>query len=811
MSFSVKISVPSLGKATAIAAAFFAVMAIVSTTRVEAQEQSGLVRIDSLVVQGNVRIQEQVILALFGVQPGQEITYRAVQRGLKELLATGQFRDVVIRAEGIDGATLFIEVDEQPIMRRVSIEGLQNVSVREVRDTTGLNTGFPLDEQAIIEARAFIRSELASEGIPFAQVTHRIEPVEGRDNEVALILTVSEGQRVTIAEVEFFGNEGLSDSELAGAMSTRAEGFWWFKGGSFDQIDFSIDLEEGLPRLYRSRGYLDFQVLRDTLIVDPGTGKARVEVTVEEGKQYRLGKFEVDGNTVFTDEELAEHFSTSRGGGVLGILGLSGGTEVTNAEGEIFDAVAFNGAIQSVLERYRNEGYLYIRVDPVVDLVEDDEGVPTVNATWQVVEGNPAIVNRVSIDGNEYTHEWVIRSQLFTVPGDVYSQDLLLRSYQRISGLGFFEDPLPFPDIDPVENGDVNITFYVVEKQTGSVNFGTSVGGGQGLSGFIGYDQPNLFGKAKSGRVRWDFGRFLNSLEISYTDPAIRQGRTSATVTVFNSRDRFFQFSSGRRRRLGTTVRVGVPWRGSQSTRLFVGYSISRTTLELFDDFDDSSLFGRPPGLQSQLSVGLTRQTLNHPLFPTIGSRQNVTIEQNGGILGGDGNFTRVLADGTWWVPVGQIGGDDRGGGIRFALGLTMKGGAVFGDASAFPFDRFWMGGVQFGQNLRGYDETSITPLGHFPERSPNISDIDRLGDAFFSLTAEYAIRVSDQVGMGFFYDAGNVWTEPGEFDPTTLFRGAGFGLQIVTPFGPIGLDYAYGFDKNFPGWKLHFRMGPGR
>ena len=165
-------------------------------------------------------------------------------------------------------------------------------------------------------------------------------------------------------------------------------------------------------------------------------------------------------------------------------------------------------------------------------------------------------------------------------------------------------------------------------------------------------------------------------------------------------------------------TRIGLPWRGSQSTRVFLGYGISRTKYELFNDVDDTSLFGRPPGVQSQLTLGVARTTLNHPLFPTVGSRQNLNIEQNGGVLGGDGNFTKVLADGMWWVPIGGLGNNEGGGGIRFALGLTLKAGAVFGDARAFPFDRFWMGGVQFGENLRGYDETSITPLGWFPERS---------------------------------------------------------------------------------------------
>lgn len=817
MNLRVKQNVLRLGKASALAAAFLGVVMMSSPAAVEAQadQTQSLVRVDSIEVTGNQRFESGFIRSLFAVQPGQEVTYRAVQRGTKELLATGQFDDVVVRASepngsGIAPYILTIEVLEAPLVRRVSIDGLQNVSAREVRDTTGLNSGFPLSQQRIMDAKRFIRAELASEGIPFAEITERLVPLP--NNEIEIVLEVAEGQRVTVARVEFTGNEGLSDGDLAGAMATRSEGFWWFRSGSFDQASFSVDLEDGLPRLYRSRGYLDFEVVRDTLIVDPETGKAVVQVEVDEGQQYTLASFEVEGNQVFEDEELEEMFRSTRSGGLLGSLGFGGGG-TTNSEGEVFDAEAFSFAIQEVQERYRNEGYLYARVDPVVTLnPAEDGGSPTVTASWIITEASPAIINRVNIAGNEYTYEWVIRNQIIVVPGDVYSQSRVLQTYQNISALGFFEAPMPFPDIQPLDNGDVDITFRVVEKQTGSVNFGTSVGGGVGLSGFIGYDQPNLFGQAKAGSLRWDFGRFINSFEMSYTDPALFQSRTSGTISLFNSRDRFFQFSSGRRRRIGGSLRVGFPWRGSQWTRFFMGYSLSRTKYEQFNDVDDTSLFGRPPGVQSQLSASITRQTLNHPIFPTVGSRQNFTIEQNGGFLGGDGKFTRVLGDGTWWVPVGQIGGDAQtGGGMQFALGLKLRGGVIFGDAAAFPFDRFWMGGVQFGENLRGYDETSITPLGFFPQSSNNINDIQRLGDAFFSATAEYSARLGGQIGLHVFYDAGSVWSEPSQFDPSTLFRGAGFGMQIVTPFGPIGIDYAYGYDKLVPGWQLHFRMGPGR
>ncbi|MEQ1856920.1 MAG: outer membrane protein assembly factor BamA [Longimicrobiales bacterium] len=768
------------------------------------------VQIDSIVVVGNQRLQAESIAGLFGVIPGDVVTGRDVQRGVKAILSSGQFRDVVVRAPESRPGVLVIEVEEELRVRRVTINGLEHLSPGVVRDTTDLEPGFPLNRQNILDARAFIRAELADDGIPFARIDDRLEPVEGSVTEVDIVIDVDEGQRVTVADLDFIGNAGVTDDELRSAMAVQQEGFWWFATGSFSQADFDSDLEASLPGLYRSRGYLDARILSDTVLVDPNTGKARVEVALEEGVQYRMNDFSVEGNAVFEDETFAALFLEPTGG-IFRSLGF-GGTERTNESGGVFDAEAFETARQRAEERYRNQGYLYIEITPIIDRIESaDGGPPLVNASWQVNEGPLALINRVNIEGNEYTHEWVIRNQLSVIPGDVYSQDRLLQSYQSISGLGFFETPMPFPDVQPTETGDVDITFRVVERQTGSINFGTSVGGGVGLSGFIGYEQPNLFGQAKSGTLRWDFGRFLNSFEVSYTDPALRQSLVSGSVSLFNSRDRFYSFSSGRRKRIGASVRVGFPWRGSIYTRTFVGYSISRTAYELFSDVDDTSLFGRPPGVQSQVSFGVTRQTLDHPIFPTVGSRQSLSIELNGGALGGDGTFTRVLSDGSWWLPVGRLGGgDDAQGGLRMALGLTLRSGAVFGNVEAFPFDRFWMGGVQFGQSLRGYDETSITPLGWFAELAPDISDIQRLGNAYFSMTAAYALRPSDQISLNVFYDAGNVWAQPSDFDPTRLFRGAGFGVQLVTPFGPIGLDYAYGFDKAEPGWQLHFRMGAG-
>ena len=766
--------------------------------------------IDSVDVEGNIRQTHLTIIAMGGLNRGSAYTIFDIQRATKAMWATGQFKDIRVRVEGDIGGhvTLIWEVDEQDLVRNLTITGLTSIDRGEVGAETGLGAGLPYSQGAVIDAMAFIRSRLAAEGIPYANIVERIERVPDRGKEIVLFLDVEGGTRVTVAQVTFIGNSIFTDGQLRGAMSVKPEGFWWWRSGSYDRDRFDEDLLVGLPNFYATEGYLDFRVSGDSLITDPVSGKTRLEVSVEEGRQYRLKEFTVAGNSEFSTEELRRYFPSAFSD--LFPDPESGDTDQL----PYFDNSAFDEATAEVGLRYQNEGYLYSRVVPFVRKNPEEDGqAPTVDVGWAIDEGPQAYINRVDIEGNDYTYESVIRDKIFILPGDVYSQQRIIESFQSISSLGFFEVPMDSPDIAPNENGDVDVTFTVREKPTGSINFGTSVGGGTGgLSGFIGYDQPNLFGKGKSGALRWDFGAFINSQTFTYSDPGLFGTLVSARVNLFNARDRFISFRSGRRRRAGGDFRLGFLLPGARFTRFYAGYGLSRTRYELQSNANDTSLFGLPPGTQSTISLGLTRSTLNHPLFPTVGSRQSLNVGFTGGPLGGDGKFIKYTAEGTWWLPIGVLGGDGNaaGSGSTFALGMTMRMGALQGNSTPFPFDRFWMGGVQFGQQLRGYEETTITPGGHFDEGTGGIRDIRRLGGAFFSMTTELALRLGGQMSASIFMDAGNIWQDAAQIDPTRLFKGAGIGLQLVTPFGPIGLDYAYGFDKTTPGWQMHFRLGPG-
>ena len=803
-------------KVAAVAAAFFLFSAIPAALHAQ-QARAGLV-VTRLTVQGNVRNQSDAILAETGIRAGDTIVIRDIQNAIRRLWATGFYKAIepqLSEADEPNHVALTWIVEEQPVIGKVDIVGLETVRESAVLDSARLRPG-PLRPGRVTEAGAFIREMLARKGYQLKSVSHRLEPIPGnKTGDQRLVITVEEGQRVALADVDFEGNTVFSDDDLRGELGTKKEGFLWFRTGQYDEEKLREDLRERLPLFYGRDGYLDFAVLDDSLVVDQETGKAKLLITVREGPQYTLAGFEITGNRRFSTEELSRYFNVETGGLLRG-FGLGRAIE-TQTEGTPFDAASFEGATGRVQQLYRNQGYLYARVEPDVQKVE---GENKVRVSWRIVEGNPAYISRVNIVGNTFTHEEVIRNQLLVVPGDVYNEELLIQSYQRISSLGFFEAPMPTPRMEEAckdearTECDVNITFEVKEKQTGSVNFGTAVGGQSGLAGFLGYDQPNLFGQAKSGHLRWEFGRYSNNFEASYSDPALFGSRYSGSLSLFSARDRFFRFSEGQRRRTGASARVGIPLPRDPRSRLTVGYSLSRTTYEKFDEEEEGSLFSLPPGMQSTVTLGIQRFNLDHPMFPTSGTRQEIQADLTGGPLGGDGDFQKYTVSGSWYVPIGRVGGATPGSRpIRMTLGLSAEGGALFGNASRFPFERFWMGGVQFGRPLRGYDETTITPEGYVPRCSSGAACPaleDRFGDAFLRLSGEYAIRFNDNLSVSAFYDAGGVWREPTEINPTRLLRGAGIGAMLVTPFGPLGLDWAYGFDKDRPGWQLHFKFGQG-
>ncbi|HKI93720.1 MAG TPA: outer membrane protein assembly factor BamA [Gemmatimonadales bacterium] len=765
--------------------------------------------IDSIAVVGAHRVSPEQIINSAGIPTGKPVSYLDVQRAITALFGTGQFSDVRVTQGTVHGkVVLRILVTEQPLLTAWSLTGVQKVAEHTVRGKVKLRDGRPYDPAAAAQSVAAIDSLYHQDGYYIAAA--KLDTVVQPDSSIHAIINVTEGHRVAISEMIIKGNKAFTDKQIVSHMKTGPEGFWWFQRGEYDEGQLQRDIEERLPDFYAANGYIDFRVVSDTLIVPPGSPKAILELTVDEGPRYVVGNFDILGNRRFSTQDLDNYYPF--GSEQTGFLGLGG-----NKTGPpIFSQSKWDDATQAVQTLYANNGYLYASVEPQMTRRVDSTGEHTVDLAWQIAEGQPATINRVEIRGNTITHEGVIRrATIPLVPGDVFRQNALIAAYRSVSNLGFFQQPLDIPKIERAnDQGDVNVIFNVQERHTGSVNFGASVGQGTGVGGFVGLDEPNVFGRGKKVSLQWQFGQNISQFNVSYTDPAIRGGLMSGSISLQSSTLRYTIADLGQIRTRGGTVQLGFPIFGLMHTRLLTSYTLNQNN---YDSPTISSRYYCKDCILSSFAVSVVHDTRYNLPFPTGGSLHSIELSQNGGVLGGTGNFQRLEVEGRWYAPLANFGGAGPGGegGMTLVLALKARSGFVWGDPGPNFQQLFAMGGTQYGIPLRGYDEFSITPNGFDPTATTtSASTVNAFGRSYFASTAEVGLRLSQALYLSTFFDAGNVWATPSQYDPTRLFRGAGIGISVVSPLGPLGIDYAYGFDRTdihgnpAPGWKLHFKIG---
>jgi len=770
-----------------------------------AQEPAPPAPVDSIAVEGAVRNSPRQVISYSNLQPYQPATYRGIQRAIQSLFSTGQFDDIRVEQRQAGGKQiLVIVVKERPLLQKWTLKGVERVDEGSIKRKISVPEGRPLDRAAVAKSLHAVDSVYRRRGY-FAVSVKAVE-LPQENNQVRLVFDVTEGPRVVVSQVQIEGNQAFGDKDVVKGMLTRPEGFWWFRKGEYSEEKVDDDLRNSIPAWYADRGHVDLRILSDTLVADSAPGKAILRITVDEGEAYKVGRFEMSGNRRFSVEELSGFFPFGR--------------EVIAGDGKVigvpFSRAAWSAATEKVTNLYANSGYIYSSVVPEEIRRTGADSASYVDLKWSIREGQPATINRIIIVGNDVTHERVIREAIVLLPGQTFNKDLLIRSYENVSNLNFFQQPMPPPSVDPSENGvDVDVTFRVTERRTGNVNFGASVGQGVGIGGFIGLEEPNLFGKAKRGKLQWQFGQNINDFNLSYTDPAILESRTSGTLTLFNSRRRYTVGDLGRQRTRGFQTQFGFPLFGSRYTRIFTSYGLQQ--IRYTDAAPDlSQRFICDNCTRASLGFSLARDTRIGLPFAVAGTSTTVSIEQNGGLLGGTGDYQKIDLEGRWYTPLGRMGGGDQfGGGIQFTLGLTAKSGFVIGNAGPFFPELYSMGGVQYGIPLRGYEEFAITPAGFdVLAGGSQATNPESFGKAYAAFTVEVGARISQALYMNIFSDAGNVYRRTREYNPTRLFRSIGAGVAVISPLGPIGLDMGYGLDKldatgrRKPSWQLHFRLG---
>jgi outer membrane protein insertion porin family len=797
-------------------------------------------------VAGTRRIEPDAVRAALSTRVGQPLSRERIGEDVKRVYALGFFRDVQVTAtDGPDGKVVTFHVEENPIIRRVSASGNDNVGGDEIKEQLTLSVGSTIDYPLLIENKARIEQFYAQRGYYLSEVDYVIEPL-GQD-AVAVNFEISEGKQLKLKHVKFEGNEHLSDDELRKGLQTKSwrwysiVSHYWDHSGVYAEPIFYQDLDR-ISRRYMDEGFIRVSIGEPVVQVEE-SGLA-VSVPIEEGPQYTVGQVDVIGDETLDYDELLEAIQLK--------------------PGEVFSRSYMTGDVERLRTHYADRGFFFAKVDPRT--VVDSDAL-TVDCIFAVEKGDLYFVDRIEVRGNTRTRDDVVRREMSLAEGELYSNRALERSRARVRRLGFFEEVSV--EAKPTDDRQqVDLEVDVVERPTGSFSFGAGFGSSDGFLVNASLQQENLFGRAYGVALSADLGSENQSFFLRFANPALMGSSVSFSSTVTMSDREYDDFDQ---ELMGFDVSLGYPLDEGE-TRAYTGYSFSSREVTGFD-VQAASMIQREEFQEkttaSQLSLSLRRDTRDDPRFPKQGQVTGAAVEFAG--LGGLAQFLRFEGRTTWFFPLKRWLGFEStfvmnsriGWAIPFNVidDFDLPGCESEGVTGCKPFlenlqdpevqpltnidtnlelpltERYFLGGVGpfqlrgFRRHTVGPRRTYLTPYVGFdngndrlfvptnydpenPEgcdgkcnsiRDTEIDDFDNLdltdvigGNKMFLLNLELQFPIAEELGlMGLlFLDMGNAFAEDQAINPADFRFGTGAGVQWFSPFGPILVQLGIPLDR---------------
>ncbi len=776
---------------------FYISLFIFSSTFLYSQQREETKTIFSVEVEGNRFTSKEEVKAISNLRSGIVLTPDVLNKSVKNLWSKKLFSEVEVLqvAENSLGTTVKIIVKELPRLRTIIINGNENISEEEIRKTIDIPMDISVSENEIYQIKKKIKKLYEKEGLAFATVDHK-ELLNDSTGFMVVTFIINEGPDFKVTAIEFEGNSEFSDVDLRGTFDDIKVKSWWqfWRSNKFDKAKFESDKQK-LLSFYKKNGFVDAQIVKDTILFDKANASIVIRLTVYEGQKLYIRSIAFEGNSVYPSEALVRRLNITPGSAY--------DQELFNQNLEI------NAEQTDVKSLYMDIGYLNTRFVPEIKKVTKD----SIDITVKVFENDRASIRNVLIFGNTKTKEKVIRRELFTRPGDSFSRSAIIRSIKGLGVSNFFNPEKLRPNVKPVpgDNTKVDVEYYVEERSTDTFNASVGFAGVFGLTGAIGFTfnnfsitEPFTGGAGQVLNFNWEFGQAnrLQTLNFGFTEPWFLDTPTMLGFNIFDtqqnlnfqSRQTGIQGSIGRRFRWPDDYFRGDWSVRAQRNNVGQGLGVNRF-------FRVGNFF------ETTFTQTISRISLDNIMFPTSGSRMTAVTQFAAGSIGiGNTDYLRNQFTMEFFNPLIQIDGFN-----RLVLYLSADLGFVTGiksDTTIPPQSMYFMG----GNGLGGFN---VTPLRGYPDGnllgSPSGSHVM----SRYVAELRFAVTLSPMpIYFITFAEAGNVWDNLTRTDPFDLKRSAGVGMRIMLqPIGLIGFDYGYGFDPvravgQKSGWQFHVQFG---
>jgi outer membrane protein insertion porin family len=466
--------------------------------------------ITSVEITGNSKISTATILSKIQSIEGTAFSKDTVKEDLKSLYKIGYFEDIRIEIESFEGGVkLIFNFIEKPSITSLDFQGNDDIDTDKLKENTTITAGAVANMSLILDNGQHITSYYQSEGFWLVNVVPIVREIS--EDAIALTYQIDEGPKVVIKGIEIEGNNSIPAAKIMKVMKTKKRWLFSFLTGSgiYKKDQIAEDLER-IRRLYHSRGYLYVAISEPEIRLSPDKKKLYLKISLSEGDQYTIGDIKIQGNTIYSTEELFEY--------------------VTVSTGEIFNRSALRTDIDRIIDKYMEKGYARADVNPTMDINIKEKAA---YITLSVSEGGIFRIGRIDVAGNTKTRDKVIRREMRLDEGDIFNKNLIKRSYQRISNLNYFETV----DINPIPRYTdhlIDMEIMVKEKMTGMLSFGGGYSSVDKLMVMGEISQSNLFGKGYQIRLKADFSARRTNYNLSFKDPWFMDRPISATIGVYN-------------------------------------------------------------------------------------------------------------------------------------------------------------------------------------------------------------------------------------------------------------------------------------
>ena len=770
-----------------------------------------------------------------GLTVGQKVILPgdpAISDAIRSIYKLRVFSDVKIVEERRAGTGVFllIQLTEEPQLAEFTFTGIKKKDRRKLTEKVPLFKGTRIRPADLERSKQIIKEYFADKGFLLAEV--EVNRTLSPGNSINLEFAVDRGEKVRIRQVLVEGNENISDRSVRRKLKKtkpRRSIFFWRKA-RFDRMLYEED-KVNVINHYNSKGFYDARIVKDSVWLDTSGEKPGmiVSMKIHEGPRYHVRNVEWEGNTVYPDQVLTS------------ALGVESG-DVYNSD-RIDKNLHGNSSSNDVSSLYMNRGHMLFRVQPEVRVVEGD----SLDLYYDLYEGDIFSFGEITIAGNDKTKEHVVRRELYTVPGQTFSRELIQETIRRLSQLKYFNQEKlgagPSIDLDQ-ENKKVDLVYNLEEIGSDQLELSGTYGRfGVILMlrfGFNNFSAQDLFkggawrplpsgdGQQLSVSLQTS-GRQYQSYSLGFTEPWLNGRPTPVGFQVSHSRFNGFGFyrynslsaSNQSSDDIGFTNTSGrvfyeqrLRWPDDKfSTSTTLGY-------QFYSNKNYTSAL--PAGRSQQVTVrqALTRSSVDHPVFPTAGS----TFLLSGELALPVSNFIQYhkwKLSTSWNAPI-----------IRK---LSVSFSADFGYIGSLTgkdvlFERYIVGGSPFDvQGYRNNFGKDIVYMRGYPARvlgprRGNEAVGGRILNKFTSELRLLAIQTPQLTAAPYlFMDAANTWDTFQTYNPRQLYRSAGVGTRLFLPIlGMLEVAYGYNFDEFSPlvgqdskhdgskRWFFQFTLGQG-